>query len=698
MPIDAASETHADVLIIGAGASGGVAARRLAAAGLKVVALEQGRWHDRENFRGSEWDWDLTALKQWNSIGNIRLGPDDYPIDVSQSDMEVMHFCGVGGGAVMYNGVWLRLLPENFRTRSLYGIADDWPVDYAELQPWYEEVDRQIGVSGLGGNPVYPEGAEPPMPPLPFGPGRLAVARALAARKWHWWPDSNAILSANYDGRRPYVGHGTCGQGCNEGAKSSIDYTHWRPFVAAGGTVITGAIVARITLDADGLANGAIWIDAAGTEHFQPADIVLCAANAIGTPRLLLSSACDRYPTGLANSSDQVGRRLMMHPLTAVVGLFEEQLEGWRTHNGSTVQCLQFGLHDARRGFAGGAKWSMHPVGIGPMREAMRLLQRGVPPEQHHAELARRAGHGIMWSIMCEDMPDPDNRVVLSPDLVDPVGLPAPKLIYRYSDDVRRCLTYNAERGAEILRAAGAVATEAYDPAGSNAHLMGTARMGDDPRTSVVDRWCMSHDIPNLGVIDGSVFVTSGPVNPTSTITALALRAADRLAREGGRIPRPKRGTRSTYDLARKPRPRPAPEPPPAAPDAAALARLQTIADALIPAVDDLPAAGALAISLPAVSRVLGSRPDLGRPLARALAADPTDFAALAKADREAWLAALTMIAGCYYDHPRVKHRIGYPGQTAILQQPDRTPPYADEGLLDHVLEDGWRQAWSNAG
>ena len=688
-----AANSPADILIIGAGASGGIAARTLQDAGLSVAALEQGHWHDAADYRGSEWDWELAAGKRWSPMPGVRMAAADYPIDLSQSDMGVLNFNGVGGGTILYNAVWPRFLPSYFRERSQFGIADDWPFDYAELLPFYEETDRQVGISGMADDPAYPTAETgPPLPPHPLSPGHLAVARALHARGWHWWPGPNAILSAPYGGRRACVQRGTCASGCNEGAKSSIDQTHWRGFVERGGRLVTGARVRQILLDDQGLASGALWIDGQGRQQYQAARIVLCAANGIGTPRLLLASACDRFPEGLANSSGLVGRRLMMHPLATVTGFFEEALESWQGLNGSSLISLQFAQDDASRGFRGGAKWSLHPMGGGPMLEAFKLLAQGTDPARFHALFARQFGHNLMWSIMCEDQPDPDNRVTLSDDLVDCVGMPAAKLIYRTSADASACLTFNSEQAARIFQDAGAWKTEISNPAPYNAHFMGTARMGDDPRNSVVDRWCMSHDIPNLGIIDGSVFVTSGAVNPTSTICALALRAARHLAENQQRIPVPHYSDPLVFDLKPSAAGPVVDEQEPLAFADDQRARLVILGDALIPAVGDCPGAGTLLCETGLLERVLEVRPDLAVPLARALAAgDPASFHALAASDPLAWMATLTVLTGGYYLDPRVRKRIGYEGQIAKPVRPDNFPDYISEGLLDHLLEGAWQ-------
>ena len=686
----------ADVLIVGAGAGGAAAAKRLLAAGLKVVALEQGRWIDRNEFRGTEWDWELTAGKRWASQVNVRRAAADYPMDLTECDIQIMNFNGVGGGTILYNAIWARLLPEHFRERSLYGVAADWPIGYDELQPWYEGTDVEMGISGLGGNPAYPPGADPPNPPMPFGPGAMAVARALARRGWNWWPDALAINSVSYGGRHACVQRGTCHNGCNEGAKASTDATHWRPFVAAGGTLISGARVHRITVDEHGLANGACWVDTEGREHFQPARSVLVAASGIGTPRLLLNSACDRFPTGLANSSDQLGRNLMLHPVAAVIGAFPEQLEGWQGQNGGTVRCLEFGLPNPARGFYGGCKWSLHPMGSGPVGESIAQLAQ-MRPADYHERVRARLGHKLMWSVMAEDMPRPENCVLLSDDQFDSSGMRAPRVIYRIDEDVQANLAFNVERAEAIFRDAGAWEVQSYNPAGQNAHLMGTARMGDDPTSSVVDRWGMAHDIPNLGIVDGSVFVTSGPVNPTSTIMALAARTGDYLARNLERlVPQtPSRTFSAPSAPSRDATYAPSADPAPLAwtPDRAA--GFAALGDALIPAEGDLPPAGTLSVERGMAEKAFDIRPDLHAALDRALAAGPENFNGLIATDLPAWTAFATLLSAAYYGVPEAAARHGYSGQQAKPAQPDRYPAYVEEGLLDHVLEPDWRDRWA---
>jgi choline dehydrogenase-like flavoprotein len=424
----------ADVLVIGAGVAGAVVAKRCAEAGLSVVCLEQGGWPDRAEYPGASPEWEIVAAKQWSSAPYVRRARSDYPIDLTESDFGVLNFNGVGGGSVLYNAQWPRMLPADFRVRTVDGVADDWPIGYTDLQPYYEATDRDLGASGLGGNPKYPPGADPPLPPLPIGPMGLRVARAHARMGWHWWPGTNAILSAAHGGRNPCVQRGSCGSGCNEGAKASTDLTHWPTVVRLGGRVITGARVQRIVVDHHGLASGAEWLDDDGRQHYQPADVVVCAANGIGTPRLLLASASPQHPDGLANSSGLVGRNLMLHPLVSVTGLFDGPGDAWRAHAGALIHSLQFADSDPARGFIRGATWSLGSSG-GPLRAAFAPDGKGRWGDKHHANVRQRLGRTASWVLIAEDLPDADNRVMLSSTLADCAGLAAPKVTYHLADN-----------------------------------------------------------------------------------------------------------------------------------------------------------------------------------------------------------------------------------------------------------------------
>jgi choline dehydrogenase-like flavoprotein len=530
----------AEVLIVGAGPTGATVARRLAEAGVDVLCLEQGERADPTTYRSAHADWEVAALGPFNPSPNVRRASSDYPIEESSAEMHSMMWNGVGGSSILYGGQWPRFLPSDFRVRTLDGVADDWPLSYAELEPFYDRVDRDFAVSGLAGDPAYPPQTPPPLPPLPLGPAAERVAVAHNALGWHWWPAPNAIASRPYGPLRRCVLRGTCGSGCVDGAKASVDVTHWPEAEALGARLVTGARVHELPLAANGCVRGALYVDRDGCEQRIDADVVVLAANAIGTPRLLLLSTSTRFPEGLANSSGLVGRRLMMHPFTRVAGLMGDDLRTWQGHWGQSIQSFEFYESEPSRGFVRGAKWNLVPSG-GPLAAALfpwpgeRLWG-----EQLHGHVEAWLGRSAVWGLVAEDLPEERNAVTLDPRLTDGDGIAAPRIDYRVSENSRQILAFNVARAEESLREAGAERVVSVPLlADYGWHLLGTARMGDDPATSVVDSVGRCHDVPNLYVADGSVFVTAAAVNPTPTICALALRTADHLVATRQRQPVP---------------------------------------------------------------------------------------------------------------------------------------------------------------
>ncbi len=529
-----------DVLIVGAGPGGSMAAYELSRQGLSVVCLEQGFMPDRSKYTGRDPEWELTTRKTWNPNPNIRDNPQDYPVDTSESDINPLMFAGVGGSATLFNAQWAPLLPSDFRVRTLDGVADDWPISYEELLPHLEDVEQLVGVSGYRGNPIHPPRRDFPTPPLPVGDvGRKAI-EGFDKLGWHWWPGTNAIASVAHNGLNPCVRRGTCAYGCPEGAKSTTDITLWPHALKAGARLITGARVREIEVDSRGLATGAVYIDRNGRERRQRAGTVILAANGVGTPRLMLLSQSGRFPNGLANSSGLVGKRLMFHPYSAGLGVFEENLHSWRGPYGQMIESYQFYETDKSRGFVRGAKWAIlangGPLGVSSIAGSKVFESGGMNAvwgENLHRNVEQRLGRCVVISVVGEDLPQESNQVQLDPVLTDSDGVPAPKIIYRMDENSRRLLRFHEEKMLELLKAAGAVETViVHQIRDSGWHLLGTACMGDDPGASVVDRWGRAHDVPNLFIVDGSVFTTSGGVNPTATIMTLSMRTARHIAEQ----------------------------------------------------------------------------------------------------------------------------------------------------------------------
>ena len=517
-----------DVLIIGAGASGAAFAWSMVETRMRIVCLEQGDWTSSSEYPSNSQDYETQGFSDWSINPNVRGRDTDYPVNNEDSPITVVNFNGVGGGTVLYAAHFPRLHPSDFRVKSLDGVAEDWPISYDTLEPFFAQNDRVMGVSGLAGDPMYPP-KQPPLPPIPLGLVGETVARGYNALGWHWWPSDSAIISQPYEGRDKCLNLGPCMSGCSQGGKSSTDITYWPQAIRSGVELRTRCRVREITLNDEGMADGVIYYDADGKECFQKAEIVVMACNGVGTPRILLNSKSERFPDGLANSSGLVGKNLMFHPCGFVQGLFEEKLDSHMGPRGCCILSKEFYETDMSRGFVRGYNMQI-TRGPGPLGTAIQGLGMGTIPwgPGHHEAFDRYFDHVASVGILCEDLPEEHNTVTLDPELVDSDGIPAPKISYTMSENTEKMMAHGLARAEEVLRAAGAIETVGDGPLQESGwHLLGTARMGEDPETSVVNRWGRSHDVKNLFIIDGSVFVTGGGLNPTSTIQALALYVAD---------------------------------------------------------------------------------------------------------------------------------------------------------------------------
>lgn len=519
-----------DVLIIGAGASGAAMAWSLAETKMHIVCLEQGPLMNPLTYPSASMDWEQQAAGEMNTNPNVRSLPSDYPINEDESPIKIANFNAVGGGTILYAGHFPRFHPSDFRVNSLDGVADDWPIDYAALAPFYAENERMTGVAGAPGDPAYPQDNATRVPPLPLGQSGEVLAKGFNKLGWHWWPSDTAIITEEYDGRAPCINLGACGTGCAQGAKGSSDVTYWPHALRAGVELRTRCRVREITVGDDGMATGAIYYDGDGKEQRIDAHVVIMACNGVGTPRLLLNSKSAQFPDGLANSSGLVGKNLMFHPYAMIQGVFDEELDGYMGPH-KAIRSQEFYETDADRGFVRGYTLEIQR-GMAPVRTAMTGLRhkRIRWGESHHDDYRRMFKRMTGMVAVCEDLPEAHNQVTLDPVLKDSDGIPAPKITYTLSDNSKRMMDHAVGKATEILKAAGATDVISEAPLmWGGWHLMGTARMGKNPETSVVNEWGRSHDVKNLFIVDGSIFTTSAGVNPTNTIQALALYVADQM-------------------------------------------------------------------------------------------------------------------------------------------------------------------------
>ncbi|MEM5503089.1 GMC family oxidoreductase [Ahrensia kielensis] len=518
-----------DVLIIGAGASGAAIAWSLLETKMRILCLEQGPYISDTKYPSRDADYELARYGAFSADPNVRGLKQDYPINVQDSCITPVNFNGVGGSTINFLGHWPRLKPSDFRAKTLDGVADDWPIDYAALELFYDMNDRNTGVSGLGGNPAYPK-YSPELPPIPIGKLGQKLARGFNEMGWHWWPSDVSILSRDHDGRQKCVNAGTCDLGCAAGAKGGTNFTYWPMLENAGVELRTECRVREIMLDEEtGFATGVLYHGPDGQVHEQKAELVVLACNGVGTPRLLLNSKSKLFPNGLANRSDQVGRNLMFHPLTGVSGVFDEPMEGHKGPMACSIISQEFYESDPSRGFVRG--YGLHSGrSTTPMTYALGGygIDNPIPWGSEHRDIMDNIYPNLAsLTVVAEDLPEQHNRVTLDSSLTDSDGIPAPKVTYRLGENTKAMLKHGEDRATEILLAAGAkrVLKKNSDNVWWRAgwHQMGTCRMGNDPETSVVNSWGRCHDIKNLFIVDGSIFVTAGAVNPTSTIQALSL-------------------------------------------------------------------------------------------------------------------------------------------------------------------------------
>ncbi len=518
-----------DILIVGSGASGAAVAWSLAETRMRIVCLEQGDWMKSTDFPANGRDSEARRHGDFDIRPNRRGRETDYPVNDDNSVMKVANFNGVGGGTVIYTAHWPRLHPSDFRTKSLDGVGEDWPIDYWALERFYEENDRMMGVSGLAGDPSVPP-RHPGMPPIPLGKTGTHMAAAMNRLGWHWWPSDTTVATTEYEGRAACINLGQCTPGCAQGAKASTDLTYWPLAIRAGVELRTRCRVREVTTGSDGMATGVFYYDAEGGEHFQPAEVVILACNGVGTPRLMLNSQSGRFPNGIANSSALVGRNLMLHPWPVVSGYVDAPVDGGRGPI-TLMWSKQFYETDPNRDFMRGYMLQFGR-GAGPASQAMIGAAAGHLPwgRKHHSVYRELMDCRLSIGVACDDLPEEHNRVTLDPGAKDSNGIPGARIDYTISENTRRMMEHGIARAEEILHEAGAsrigCSREILNYPG---HLLGTARMGTDPGRSVVNDWGRSHDVKNLFIVDGSIWVTGGGVNPTSTIQALALYVADQM-------------------------------------------------------------------------------------------------------------------------------------------------------------------------
>lgn len=537
-----------DVCVIGTGAGGGVMIDQLTAAGIRVVALERG-----PALATSEFDDDelrnviRDQVFSPNQLETFR--PNQGAPTETGSFAQIAHCLG---GTLTHWAAWSwRFRPDEFKVLSTEGpVAGaslaDWPVDYEEMEPFYERAEWDFGVAGTAGANPFAAPRKKPFP-NPAHPVRQATRRfekGAKAAGYQTFPVPVAINSQPYGGRPACMRGGACrSYGCPIHAKATTFSIHLPRARATGRLDLrTNATVYEIPVK-DGRAVGARYFDAKGDTHEVRARQVVVAAGSVGTPHLLLMSSSGSFSNGLANGSGLVGRNLQFHHHPGAIGIFDDDLRGY---TGFEAHAALDDLHpsDPKRGFIrGGVVAELNTFTHQPIAYSMVV-------ETALREAGERGwGAGFKQRIrtfprtmviagICEELPMHDNRVDLDPEVKDRFGMPVPRFTKRQHPNDIAMFRWYEKKLEEIVTLAGAQRTlpasrieglkiDEETPQKGNAHNHGTCRMGDDEKKSVVDRWCRSHEVPNLWIVDGSVMPTNGGYNPTLTILANAYRVSD---------------------------------------------------------------------------------------------------------------------------------------------------------------------------
>ena len=536
-----------NAVVVGAGAAGGIVAKELAEAGLSVVLLERGKWYTAFDCRKDDLRNQRTSV-----LGNA-FGPDDERNPRVAVDLKgrahVVRASGpgysnnaacVGGGTQSYGAMAWRYMERDFRMRATYGhvagsTLEDWPISYGDLEPYYEKAEWEIGVSGDdSGNPFRaPRHKPPPMPPL--APNREFEILYPAARRLGLHPFHIPMLrnSVAYNGRGPCMRCRWCvGFACEVNAKCGTQNTVIPKALATGNCELRTECMARqILTDERGRATGVEYFDAHDRVRQQDADLVVVSSAAVESARLLLNSKSALFPNGLGNRYDWVGRNFQGHSYTGAFGIMPEDIYDDLGPGASIAVC---DYNHGNAGLAGGAMLANEFIRL--PYQFVGMLPPDVPKwGQAHKDFMRNFyRRAIAVQGPTQEMPMFNARVEVDPAVRDYWGIPVARLSGDKHPHTIEIGAFAAAKAEEWLREAGAVRTWkklAGPGLTGGQHQAGTCRMGNDHKTSVVNRYCQVHEIDNLFVIDGSVHVTNGGFNPVLTIMANAYRASDYLVK-----------------------------------------------------------------------------------------------------------------------------------------------------------------------
>lgn len=533
-----ANNPSADVVVVGSGVAGSLVAHQLALAGASVILLEAGprlaRWQIVENFRNSPAKADFaTPYPSMPYAPHPEYSPpNNYLIQKGEYPYESQYLRLVGGTTWHWAAAAWRLLPSDFKLKTLFGVGRDWPFPYETLEPWYYAAEVELGVSGpepsvdLGSPRAKPY----PMPALPLSFMDARFAEVLNANAFKVVSEPVARNSQPYDARPTCCGNNNCMPICPIGAMYN-GIVHVEKAEQAGAKLIDNAVVYKLEVGADKRIAAALYKDPQGNEHRVEGKYFVLAANGIETPKIMLMSTSHDFPNGVGNSSDMVGRNLMDHPGTGVTFYADEKL--WPGRGPQEMTSL-IGFRDGAFRATEAAK-KIHLSNLSRVdQETRNIFKQGklIKPAELDARIRDRSARFVEFDCFHEILPAPENRIVPSRTETDAIGIPRPEITYRIDDYVKRGAVHTKEVYANAAKVLGGTDIEYQDDFAPNNHITGATIMGSDPRDSVVDKHCRTFDHPNLFISSSATMPTVGTVNVTLTIAALALRMADQLKKE----------------------------------------------------------------------------------------------------------------------------------------------------------------------
>ena len=522
-----------EVAVVGSGVAGALAAAELAEAGIDVVILEAGPRITREAavqsfaeapIRSPDAPYPITEAAPYPRRGD----PDGYVIESGPDRFGPSYIRLVGGTTWHWLGACPRLVPDDFRMNSRFGLAVDWPISYDDLEPWYGRAEWALGVAGDDAEDLgAPRSSAYPMAAMPLSYLDLEVAKALAGSPYQPLATPYARNTASWNDRPPCCGSASCVPICPSAAKYDA-MVHVARAEAAGARLLERCVVHRLELAPDRRIAGLVYRRPDRSDGRIRAKVFVLAAHAIETPKILFMSRGEGAPDGLANGSGLVGRNLMDHPHKLSWALANQPLWPYRGPiKLSAVNSTRLGDWRARRpAFRAETDNSAlnWPAG-GPATTVRALIRSGLRGSALKRAILDETSRQIGLTSLTEQLPDPDNRVVADFERRDALGLPRPRIHFRLDDYTKAGMTEAARVHEAIFALIGTSETHHVPGATPGSHIMGTTRMGDDPRSSVVDRNLRAHDHPNLFLLGSGAFPTGGAANPTLTIAALSLRA-----------------------------------------------------------------------------------------------------------------------------------------------------------------------------